>query len=168
MNKPEYSKELTISCENIKIENETITHIEYIEFLSRTDLGKQYPKEDFIERIKKLVENIPICLIARNEKNQIIGNCFGLTDFAYWLLISDLGIDRRYEKKGLGKSLLKYAEDLAGGEKNIIQILMANENALDFYKKVGMKEAKDIFIKSQVDWTNFEVNEISIKGMGIL
>ena len=41
---------------------------EYIDFLRRTDLGSQYPKERFGERIAKLVKNVSINLVARNEQ----------------------------------------------------------------------------------------------------
>ena len=41
---------------------------EYIDFLKRTDLGSQYPKERFRERIEKLVQNASISLAARNEE----------------------------------------------------------------------------------------------------
>ena len=54
---------------------------EYIDFLKRTDLGSQYPKERFRERIEKLVQNASISLAARNEEGKIVGVLFGLTDF---------------------------------------------------------------------------------------
>ena len=53
---------------DITITEERLSAEEYIEFLKRTDLGSQYPKERFEERIPKLVKNVTISLIARNEK----------------------------------------------------------------------------------------------------
>ena len=50
--------------ENIKITNEKITSTEYIDFLKRSALGLQYPKERFLERINKLVNNVSISLTA--------------------------------------------------------------------------------------------------------
>ena len=44
-------------CKDIQIKEERISSIEYIEFLKRTDLGSQYPKERFEERIAKLVDH---------------------------------------------------------------------------------------------------------------
>lgn len=44
---------------NITIESKRLTAPEYIDFLKRTDLGAQYPKERFAERIEKLVRNDP-------------------------------------------------------------------------------------------------------------
>ena len=91
---------------NLGIVNIFSKHIsanEYIEFLSRTDLGKQYPKERCHDRIEKLVKNTQISLVAYNPNEEIICICFGLTDFAYWLMVTDLGIDREYVKNGIGK-----------------------------------------------------------------
>lgn len=79
---------------NYKINEERLTADEYIDFLKETDLGSQYPKERFQERINKLVKNASISLVARNESNRIIGVCFGITDFAYWLFMTDLGVIR--------------------------------------------------------------------------
>lgn len=46
-------------CEEIKIREERISSVEYISFLKRTDLGSQYPKERFEERISKNENAIP-------------------------------------------------------------------------------------------------------------
>ena len=45
---------------NITIEEERIRAEDYIDFLKRTNLGSQYPKERFYERIPKLVKNVSI------------------------------------------------------------------------------------------------------------
>ena len=44
--------------EKIEIKEERLTAEEYINFLKRTDLGSQYPKERFADRIAKLVNNV--------------------------------------------------------------------------------------------------------------
>lgn len=45
------------------IGEERITAEDYIEFLKKTDLGSQYPKERFHERISKLVNNVSTALL---------------------------------------------------------------------------------------------------------
>ena len=139
------------------IKEERISSDEYIDFLKRTDLGSQYPKERFEERISKLVDNVSISLVARNENNLVVGVLFGLTDFVYWLYITDLGVDRTYERQGIGKQLMKTAHDLAGGEKDIAVYLIANENAIPFYEKLGMKKADDVMQYNHIEWTEFTV-----------
>jgi len=139
------------------IQQERLSPEDYISFLARTDLGAQYPKERFEERIAKLVRNASISLTARTDEGELIGVCFGITDFAYWLFITDLGIDRRYVRQGVGKQLMQHALDLAGGEKDIIMYTCANENAVQFYQKQGMTFAEDVLVYNHVDWTGFVV-----------
>lgn len=91
----------------VEIRRERISAEEYIDFLKRTDLGLQYPKERFEERIAKLVRNVSISLTAREDGGKLIGVCFGITDFAYWLFLTDLGIDRAYVGQGIGRRLMK-------------------------------------------------------------
>lgn len=143
--------------ENIKITNEKITSTEYIDFLKRSNLGLQYPKERFLERINKLVNNVSISLTARNKDNILVGVLFGLTDFAYWLYITDLGVDRSYGGQGIGSSLVKEAHKIAGGEKNIAIYLVANDGAIPFYQKLGMKKSNEVMEYNHVDWTPFKV-----------
>ncbi|MBQ2800718.1 MAG: GNAT family N-acetyltransferase [Lachnospiraceae bacterium] len=139
------------------IQSEKISASEYIEFLKTTNLGTQYPKERFKERIDKLVANVSISLIARNKEGKIVGVLFGITDFAYWLFITDLGVAREYEGQGIGKTLMKKAHEVAGGEKNIAVYLCGNDKAISFYEKLGMKKSDDIMEYNHIEWTNFVV-----------
>ena len=143
--------------DSIIIKEEKLNSAEYIDFLKRTDLGSQYPKERFYERIKKLVKNVSISLVARNEKGLIVGVLFGLTDFCYWLYITDLGVDRNYERQGIGSRLMKKAHEIAGGEKDIAVYLIANDNAIPFYEKLGMKKADEVMKFNHIEWTEFTV-----------
>lgn len=139
------------------INEERLTAAEYIDFLKKTDLGSQYPKERFAERIETLVKRTSISLVARNDSGEIIGVCFGITDFAYWLFITDLGVVRDCVGQGVGKSLVKRLHELAGGEKNIIMYTCVNENAIPFYKKIGMTVPDDVMVYNHAEWTDFTV-----------
>ena len=141
----------------IRIENRRFTAEEYIDFLKRTDLGSQYPKERFEERIPKLIANVSISLAALNEEGKIVGALLGLTDFAYWLYVTDLGVDRDYTRHGIGRALMKTAHEIAGGEKDIAVYLIANENAVPFYKSLGMKFSDDVMQYNHIEWTEFTV-----------
>ena len=145
------------TSKHISIREERISPEEYIGFLKRTDLGSQYPAERFEERIRKLVSHVSISLAARNEEGLLVGVLFGLTDFCYWLYVTDLGVDRDYERMGIGRSLMKTAHEIAGGEKDIAVYLIANEKAVPFYEKLGMKKADDVMQYNHIDWTSFTV-----------
>ena len=143
--------------DEIHMMEERITAEEYIDFLRRTDLGSQYPKERFEERIRKLVKNVSISLIARNDEGLIVGALFGLTDFCYWLYVTDLGVDRNYERHGIASRLMKTAHEIAGGERDIAVYLIANEDAVGFYEKIGMKKADDVMKYNHIEWTEWTV-----------
>lgn len=139
------------------INEERLTANEYIDFLKKTDLGLQYPKERFEERINTLVNKASISLVARDEANKIIGVCFGITDFAYWLFITDLGVIRECTGQGVGKTLVKKLHELAGGIENIIMYTCVNENAIPFYEKIGMAKPNDVMVYNHIEWTDFTV-----------
>ncbi len=140
-----------------EIKSERLNAEEYVDFLKRTDLGSQYPRERFSERIDKLLKSASISLSARNEEKRLIGVLLGVTDFAYWLFVSDLGVDRSYERRGVGRSLMNAALARAGGEKDIAVYLAANEKAVPFYEKLGMEKARDVMVYNHVEWTPFTV-----------
>ncbi len=141
----------------IQIRAERITAAEYIDFLKRSDLGAQYPKERFAQRISRLVANATISLVAREPAGSIVGVLFGLTDFAYWLYVTDLGVARSHERQGIGRRLMRAAHDMAGGESDIAVYLIANGRAVPFYEKLGMKRADDVMQYNHIEWTQFTV-----------
>ena len=73
------------------------------------------------------------------------------------LYVTDLGVDRDYEKKGIGSMLMKRAHELAGGKKDIAVYLIANDKAVPFYEKLGMKLSDDVMEYNKIEWTNFTV-----------
>ena len=141
----------------MRINSERLSARAYIEFLKRTDLGSQYPRERFEERIDRLVRSASISLVARDDAGEIVGVCFGITDFAYWLFITDLGVARDWVKQGVGRRLMRAALEAAGGERDIIVYTCTNKNAVGFYERLGMARADDVMVYNHADWTGFVV-----------
>ena len=50
---------------------------------------------------------------------------------------------------------MKYAHELAGGEKDIEVYLVVNEEAISFYEKLGIKKANDVIQYNKIEWTKF-------------
>ena len=141
----------------VTIQERRLTPEEYIEYLKRTDLGSQYPRERFEERIPRLLEKTSLTLAAGDETGKIVGVLMGLTDFAYWLFVTDLGVDRGCVRQGIGAQLMRKAHALAGGEKDIGVYLVANSRAIPFYEKLGMEISRDVMEYYLVEWTGFTV-----------
>ena len=140
-----------------RIRSERLSPEAYVDFLRHTDLGSQYPKERFAERIPRLLENASISLTARSRDGRLAGVLLGLTDFAYWLYVTDLGVDRDFVRQGIGRALMRAALEAAGGEKDIAVYLIANEQAVPFYEKLGMKRADEVMKYNHIEWTEFTV-----------
>ena len=139
------------------ISQERLTAAEYIDFLKTTNLGSQYPKERFEKRIETLVSSVSISLVARNAEGTVVGVLFAITDFAYWMFVTDLGVAREWEGRGIGTALMKTAHEIAGGEKDVAIYLVANSKAVPFYEKFGMKKTDEVMYYSHIEWTDFTV-----------
>ena len=139
------------------ISQERLPAAEYIDFLKTTNLGSQYPKERFEKRIETLVSSVGISLVARNAEGTVVGVLFAITDFAYWMFVTDLGVAREWEGRGIGTALMKTAHEIAGGEKDVAIYLVANSKAVPFYEKFGMKKTDEVMYYSHIEWTDFTV-----------
>ena len=78
-------------------------------------------------------------------------------EYIEFLKRTDLGVDRNYERQGIATGLMRQAHALAGGEKDIAVYLIANEKAVPFYQKLGMKPADEVMKYNHIDWTEWTV-----------
>lgn len=138
-------------------DTERLEFEEYIDFLKRCVLGSQYPKQNFEQRIRTVLKNVDICITARNHHGRLIGICFGITDFTYFLFLTDLGVDRDYSGQGIGKNLLALAHQKAGGAADITITTISNENAIGFYAACGMRSKPELVVKYCTEWEAFVV-----------
>lgn len=136
--------------------DERLQFDEYADFLTHTDLGNQYPAEDFMTRMPTLLQNYTVGITARDEDGRLVGACLAVTDFAYYMLVIDLGVVRGYEQQGIGKTLLRKAHEAAGGEKKICMILDSASSARGFYEKSGFEHWQSIMVYDKQPWTEME------------
>ncbi|SFI97441.1 GNAT family N-acetyltransferase [Planctomicrobium piriforme] len=132
---------------------------EFIDFLTRSDLGRQYPRQRFHERIEKLLRHASIQITARCE-GRLIGVCNGLTDFAYFLFITDLGVDRDFRRRGIGRRLLELARETAGGANDIAIITLSHSQSAAFYERCGLKEFPQVYGDDCREWDAFDVRDL--------
>jgi len=138
--------------------DERLTYAEYVRFLIDSDLGAQYPRQRFEERIPKLLANSSVVVTARSE-GRLVGVLMAVTDFVYFMHVTDLGVVRDFEKQGIGSQLIEHAIVAAGGSDDIIVTLIANEGAIGFYEKNGFKNHVAMMYRSKVEWEDFVVDE---------
>jgi len=114
---------------------------EFIDVLKRSTLGGRRPIDDF-ERIKKMCENANLIITAKFN-GKLIGVARSITDFVYCTYLSDLAVDKEYQKKGIGKKLIEETKKLTLQAK---LILLSAPAAVNYYPKIGMKKHEHCFI----------------------
>lgn len=67
-----------------------------------------------------------------------------MTDFSYCCYLSDLAVDKDYQKKGIGKTLIDKISEIIGEE--VALILLSAPNAMGYYPKVGFEKIDNGFI----------------------
>ena len=128
---------------NIKYNiNPDMTSLEFIDILNRSGLGERRPIDDD-KTIKGMLENANLIITAiHNDK--IIGLARSVTDFHYCCYLSDLAVDRKYQKSGIGKELINLTQKQLNEKCKII--LLSAPSAMEYYPKIG-------FTKHNSAWT---------------
>jgi N-acetylglutamate synthase-like GNAT family acetyltransferase len=129
---------------NIKYKlNPKLTTNEFIDILNRSTLAKRRPIDDK-ECIDGMIENADIIVVAIHNDNKIIGVARAVTDYNYCCYLSDLAVDKKYQKNGIGKQLISKVQEQLNHKCKII--LLAAPDATEYYSKIG-------FTKHTSAWT---------------
>lgn len=119
---------------------------EFIDVLNRSTLGERRPVEDK-DRIKQMCENANLIISARFE-GKLIGVARSITDFVYCTYLSDLAVDREYQKRGIGKRLIEETKKLTP---QATLILLSAPAAIEYYPNIGMKRHGHCFILKDLE-----------------
>lgn len=106
---------------------------EFIEVLKNSTLAERRPIDDE-QRISSMCNNANLIVTARLD-GKLIGVARSITDFVYCTYLSDLAVDVKYQKKGIGKRLIEETKKLTPQAK---LILLSAPAAVDYYPKIGM------------------------------
>lgn len=108
---------------------------EFIEVLKSSTLAERRPIDDE-KRITSMCNNANLIVTARLD-GLLIGVARSITDFVYCTYLSDLAVDVKHQKKGIGKKLIEETKKATPQAK---LILLSAPAAIDYYPKIGMKK----------------------------
>jgi len=100
--------------------------------LEDSGLSARRPMED-PQLLERMLLGSNLLITARSD-GQLVGFLRGLSDFCYRSFIADLVVSQAYQRKGIGRQLLKIAREQAPEAR---LILFSAEDALPFYQKLG-------------------------------
>jgi predicted N-acetyltransferase YhbS len=122
---------------NIKYKlNPKLTTDEFIDILNRSTLGKRRPIDDK-ECIDGMLKNADIIVVAIDNK-KIVGVARSVTDYNYCCYLSDLAVDQKYQKHGIGKKLINITQEQLNKKCKII--LLSAPDATEYYPKIGFTQ----------------------------
>lgn len=139
-------------------DDERLSLSEYVEFVSRTDLADGYPRKDFHARVRRVLADPDVCVTARKD-GELVGVTIALTDFAYFLFLTDMAVDRRLVRQGIGREMLDRVVAKAGGYEDLCTITWANKTALPFYEAAGWTPKKRVVARGATAWDQFVIED---------
>lgn len=109
--------------------------IEFRDLLVRSTLAERRPvdREDVLT---KMLSQVDLIVTARQD-GLLVGISRALTDFSFCTYLSDLAVDERYQRQGIGRELIRRTHEAAGLETTLV--LLAAPKARDYYPHIGMQ-----------------------------
>jgi predicted N-acetyltransferase YhbS len=110
-----------------------ITPAQFVDVLKRSTLAERRPVDD-PKRIADMLAHANLVCTAW-EGDTVVGISRSLTDFSFCCYLSDLAVDAAYQKRGIGRELVRLTRARLHPQCKII--LLAAPKAEAYYPKIG-------------------------------
>ena len=115
---------------------------EFIDLLRRSTLAERRPVDDR-KRIQAMLQHANL-LCSAWDGEKLVGVARSVTDFEYCCYLSDLAVDENYQRKGIGKELIRQTRCRLGDKAKII--LLSAPKAEAYYPKIGFEAHRSAWI----------------------
>lgn len=112
-----------------------LTVEEFIDVLRRSTLAERRPVDD-LATMAGMLAHADVIVTARDAQKLVIGVSRAITDFSYCTYLADLAVDRAWQRRGIGRELIRRTHAAAGLNTNLI--LLAAPKAETYYPHIGM------------------------------
>ena len=113
-----------------------------IELYRASTLGERRPVEDR-SRMAAMLRNANLVLTAW-DGDVLVGISRSLSDFSYVTYLSDLAVRDSYQRRGIGRELMRRTREAAGPDASLV--LLAAPKAVDYYPHVGFSRHESAWI----------------------
>jgi predicted N-acetyltransferase YhbS len=117
---------------------------EFIDLLRRSTLAERRPVDDR-QCIQAMLRHANLLCTAW-DGDKLVGVARSVTDFEYCCYLSDLAVDEKYQRQGIGKKLIGLTQSKLGGHAKII--LLSAPKAEQYYPKIGFEAHRSAWILS--------------------
>jgi len=101
--------------------------------------GIRRPVDD-VERIGRMIAHANL-IVCAYDGERLVGIARALTDFSFCCYLSDLAVDRDYQRRGIGRELVRRVREAIGEESMLL--LLAAPNAMDYYPHIGFEKVEN-------------------------
>jgi predicted N-acetyltransferase YhbS len=115
---------------------------EFIDVLVRSTLAERRPVHD-AGTIEAMLKNADLIVTARID-GLLVGVSRAITDFAFCTYLSDLAVDEKHQRQGIGRELIRRTHEAAGLSTTLI--LLAAPEAQAYYPHIGMTKHESCWI----------------------
>lgn len=122
--------------------NPKIDADEFIDVLRRSSLAERRPVHDRA-CIDAMLAHGNLLVTARID-GTLVGVARSLTDFRFCCYLSDLAVDRAFQRQGIGKELIRLTQAQLG--EHCTLILLSAPAAVDYYPRVGFERHPQCWI----------------------
>ncbi len=123
-----------------------LSSAEFVDVLQRSTLAERRPV-DRPETIAGMLQHADVIVTAR-ASGLLVGVSRAITDFSYCTYLSDLAVDESYQRRGIGRELIRLTHDAAGPHTTLI--LLAAPKAVDYYPHVGFQPHTSCWLQPAV------------------
>lgn len=114
----------------------------FVDLLERSGLAARRPVDDRA-CIVAMLEHTNLLVTAWHD-DRLIGVARSITDFGYCCYLSDLAVDRDYQRRGIGRELIDHTRRQLGPRARII--LLSAPAAADYYPHIGFSQHTSAWI----------------------
>jgi predicted N-acetyltransferase YhbS len=139
-----YGKEVAAMNVTYQLEPD-LSPDEFIDVLVRSTLAERRPIEDH-DTMRAMLQHADVIATARLD-GLLVGISRAITDFTFCTYLSDLAVDEKYQRQGIGRELIRRTHEAAGLHTTLI--LLAAPKAQTYYPHVGMTRHESCWIANQ-------------------
>src|SRR5262245_10572440 len=92
---------------------------EFVDVLVRSTLAERRPVSD-LGRMARMLAHADLIVTARTEAGLLVGVARSITDFSYCTYLSDLAVDVAFQRRGIGRELIRRTREAAGPETSLV------------------------------------------------
>jgi GNAT superfamily N-acetyltransferase len=122
--------------------NQPISAEEFVDVLRRSTLAERRPVDDS-RCIAAMLQHANLLCTAWEDRT-LVGVARSVTDFEYCCYLSDLAVDRRYQRSGIGRELIRLTQARLGPRAKLI--LLAAPQAEAYYPHLGFEAHRSAWI----------------------